>query len=54
VKPEPKRTGLLCQQCRKPVAMIDDERSTATVITFRCPAGGHWWSTHEAANAAKS
>jgi len=46
--PDHKRTGLGCQQCRKLVAVIDEKRSTATVITFRCTACGHWWSTQEA------
>ena len=40
-----KRTGVVCQQCRKPVVVIDESRSTATVIVFVCPACGHWWST---------
>jgi hypothetical protein len=37
VKTDSKRTGVVCQQCRKPAVVIDESRSTATVILFRCP-----------------
>ena len=45
MKTETKRTGVVCQQCRKPVVVIDESLSTATVIVFRCPACGHHWFT---------
>ena len=40
-----KTHGCRCQQCRKPVVVIDESLSTATVIVFRCPACGHHWFT---------
>ena len=45
MKTDTKRTGVVSQQCRKPVVVIDESLSTTTVIVFRCPACGHHWFT---------
>jgi ribosomal protein L37AE/L43A len=43
--PTPKHTGLVCPQCKQPIA--DIERQNDKVIVFFCPACAYRWSTQE-------
>jgi hypothetical protein len=38
-------TGLVCQQCRQPVAVI--ENRLPKIVVFLCPACQHRWSAEE-------
>jgi hypothetical protein len=40
-KPTLKRSGLMCPQCRQPVAKVEH---TSSGLQFECPACGHRWS----------
>ena len=40
---EPKHTGLVCELCKQPVAVL--VTVTPTDVHVKCPACGHEWST---------
>jgi hypothetical protein len=44
-RPVKTRTGLVCPQCRQPVAIV--ENRTARSLVFECPACGNRWSAVE-------
>jgi predicted RNA-binding Zn-ribbon protein involved in translation (DUF1610 family) len=39
------KTGLVCQACQEPVAMV--EAYEPTKVVMRCPACGHIWRTEK-------
>ena len=41
VRPVPRHTGLVCQQCREPVATVE---RTLSGLLMECPGCGHRWS----------
>jgi hypothetical protein len=44
-RPKVLRTGLICPQCREPVAIV--ENRLPHTLVFWCPACDHRWSADE-------